>query len=71
MPPAMLVAPLKQPSSALQAKHAEFMKAASVMEGASRTIETTPRGIEQHVARNDRALLRWPVAYEHGQRPTK
>ena len=51
------------------AKHAEFEVAASGMHGAERSVETTPRGIEQHVVRTERAVLRWPVSYERGASP--
>ena len=53
----------------LKAKHAEFEVAASGMQGAERSVETTPRGFEQHVVRTERAILRWPVSYESGVRP--
>ena len=53
----------------LKAKHAEFEVAASEMHGAERSVETTPRGVEQHVVRSERAILRWPVSYESGMRP--
>ena len=50
------------------AKHREFESWASVLEsrGAERFIEKNARGIKQHVVRSERALLRWPVRYEHG-----
>ena len=53
----------------LKAKHAEFEVAASGMHGAERSVETTPRGVEQHVVRTERAVLRWPVSYERGASP--
>ena len=53
----------------LKAKHAEFEVAASGMHGAERSVETTPRGVEQHVVRTEHAILRWPVSYESGARP--
>ena len=63
----------KAPSSTstenLKAKHAEFEVAASGTQGAERSVETTPRGFEQHVVRTERAILRWPVSYESGARP--
>ena len=52
----------------LKAKHAEFERVASEMDGGERIKETTPRGIEQHVVWNGHAILRWPVAYEGGAR---
>ena len=52
----------------LKAKHAEFERSASEMDGGERIKETTPRGIEQHVVWNGHAILRWPVAYEGGAR---
>ena len=36
------------------------------MHGAERSVETTPRGVEQHVVRTEDAIVRWPVAYEAG-----
>ena len=52
----------------LKAKHVEFERVASEMDGGERIKETTPRGIEQHVVWNGHAILRWPVAYEGGAR---
>ena len=56
-------------AESLKAKHAEFEVAASGMHGAERSVETTPRGVEQHVVRTERAVLRWPVSYERGASP--
>ena len=53
----------------LKAKHAEFEVAASGKHGAERSVETTPRGVVQHVVRTEHAVLRWPVSYESGARP--
>ena len=49
-------------------KHNEFEALAEAMIGATRTIETTPRGIVQHVVQNGVAILRWPVTYAPKQK---
>jgi hypothetical protein len=53
----------------LIAKHNEFDKVASMMIGAQRSIETTPRGIEQIVVTAPGSILRWPTSYARGEAP--
>ena len=55
----------------LIAKHneIEFDKVASMMICAQRSIETTPRGIEQIVVTAPRSILRWPTSYARGEAP--
>ena len=56
----------------LMATHAAFEEAAARLERVKRTIEKSPRGVDQHVVVGvhggvTKSLLRWPVAYEHGR----
>ena len=46
-------------------KHHEFERAAAALQaaGGRRYIETTPRGVDQHVVELRCAVLRWPLHY--------
>jgi len=68
-PPA--AATLSKGASALIAKHAEFEKAARAMRCATRSVKTTPRGIEQIVVHKAGSVLRWPTSYARGEAPTR
>ena len=49
----------------LLAKHHEFeaLAATAMDKGAERSVETTPRGVPQHVVKSQCSVIRWPVEY--------